>query len=156
MVRMQALRMSESGHLDPVTFGARGPAVGEPLALSASVTMWAGPEREPGARLNRPALRLARLHGVDVSSLYGPVVLAGARDEEIVGLTVAEVAWLRAWVSGRCTSVDVRDGVAASCGAVHSHDGITHEAVVSDRRWLWNGRAAAWLGGLEVAEDELA
>lgn len=163
---MQTLRMTESGHLDPVTWDEsawsltlRQSAVGGPvdlLVLSASVTMWAAPGREPGQRPNRPALRLARLHGADVRALYGPVLLAGVRDEGITGVTVAEAAWLRAWVSGRCTSIEVRDGVAVSCGAVQSHDGITHEALVAGRRWLWNGPAARLLGDLDAAEDESA
>lgn len=162
MVRMQALRMTESGYLDPVTWDQSACSLSvesapvEPVALSASVAMWGSPGREPGHRSNRPALRLARLHGAAVHALYGPVLLTGARDEGITGLTIAEAAWLRAWVGGRCTSIDVRDGVAASCGAVQSHDGITHEALVAGRRWLWNGPAARWLGGLDVVEDEPA
>lgn len=154
---MQGLRIDENGRVATVgwaggdwSLDARERAVGgpvEPLEVSASVTMWVHAEGAYLHPINNPAARLMRLHDRDgiPTPIFGPVVLTGSRADEVVGLSPYEAAWLRAWLDGRCCSIEQRGERAVSCAAQAGHPGTSHETVVDGSRWLWHGTPAPTL-----------
>lgn len=110
------------------------------VGLTEDVDMWLHDEGLFRYGVNPTATRLARLHDKTHQPYYGPVIITGQHDGVTLGLTREAQAWLTAWVAGRCTAIDEREGEAAHCGSDYSHPGRTHQSIVRGERWIWHGQ----------------